>query len=151
MAVLVGGLAVELAAWLKGQFRADAGIAADYMLDLLLRYMYHAGRAEALGSVVEALRRVGLKEAADAVEAALREVEYELGEVARELRVYDTIASDIGVYMAKRLGKLPPEKAMTSAEAREKMAQGKIDGTGTDGKHDDKDGDGSAVSVEAKG
>ncbi len=96
----VGGLAVGLAAWLGSAFKPEAAVAAEPAFYALLRYVYHAGRAEALESAARALERAGHSEAASALWAALEAVEAELEEAAAELGEYDSVAGEVARHLA---------------------------------------------------
>ncbi len=116
MAVMVGGLAVELAAWLRGLFRPEDADVAEPALDALLRYVYHAGRAEALEAAARALERAGHVEAANALYAALEIVRVELGEAAEQLAEYDHVASEVAAYF--RLPRKTGDSSAVAAETR---------------------------------
>ena len=98
----VGGLAVELAAWLGSAFKPDLAEAAEPAFYALLRYVYHAGRAEALEAAARALERAGHGEAASALWAALEVVEAELEEAALELGEYDHVAGEVAIHLSRR-------------------------------------------------
>ncbi|MEB3861480.1 MAG: hypothetical protein GSR84_04580 [Desulfurococcales archaeon] len=101
------GRVVELSVWLRKAFSPGYAGVAEPVLDGLLRYMYHAGRLDALDEVIGALRRAGYHDAASAVEPALETVRAELGDIEALLAEFRHIEASILRALAKR----PSQKA----------------------------------------
>ena len=119
MAVMVGGLAVELASWLRGLFRPEDAEVAEPALDALIQYVYHAGRVEALSAAAVALEKAGMREAANALYAALEVARIGLAEAAKQLAAYDHVADEIATYL-----RLSQEQERGEAPAKAVVAQG---------------------------
>ncbi len=119
MTVMVGGLAVELASWLRGLFRPEDAEVAEPALDALIRYVYHAGRVEALSAAASALEKAGMREAANALYAGLEMARIGLAEAAKQLAAYDHVADEIATYL-----RLSQEQARGNGKAEAVAVQG---------------------------